>query len=52
MAFRIPYNHLPKSQPKELRTDAVAKRCSVKKSFLKFFQNSQENTCASGLQLY
>ena len=52
MAFRISYNHLPKSQPKELRTDAVAQRCSVKKFFLKIFQNSQENTCASSLQLY
>ena len=25
---------------------AVARRCSLKKVFLKFLQNSQENTCA------
>ena len=43
-------------------TEAVAQKCSVKKVFLKIWQNSQENTCAgvyfsitlqaSGLQLY
>ena len=43
-------------------TEAVARRCSVKKVFLESSQNSQENTCArvsfliklqaSGLQLY
>ena len=43
-------------------TEAVARRCSVKKVFLDISQNSQENTCvkvsfliklqASGLQLY
>ena len=27
-------------------TEAVVQRCSVKKVFLKFLQNSQENTCA------
>ena len=27
-------------------TEAVVRRCSVKKVFLKFLQNSQENTCA------
>ena len=26
-------------------TEAVVRRCSVKKVFLKIFQNSQENTC-------
>ena len=26
--------------------EAVVQRCSVKKVFLKFLQNSQENTCA------
>ena len=26
--------------------EAVAQRCSVKKVFLKIFQNSQESTCA------
>ena len=31
-------------------TDAVARRCSVKKALLKISQNSQENTCAVGLQ--
>ena len=29
-----------------LYTEAVAQRCSVKKVFLKNFQNSQENICA------
>ena len=43
-------------------TEAVARRCSVKKVFLEISQNSQENTCArvsfltklqtQGLQLY
>ena len=28
------------------RTEAVARRCSVKKVFLEISQNSQENTCA------
>ena len=27
-------------------TEAVVQRCSVKKLFLKFSQNSQENTCS------
>ena len=27
-------------------------KCSVKKVFLKIPQNSHENTCATGLQLY
>ena len=31
---------------------AASRRCSVEKGFLKFFQNSQENTYALGLQLY
>ena len=44
-----------------LNSEAVTRRCSVKKVFLKISQNSQENTCArvsffvklqaSGLQL-
>ena len=29
-----------------LKSGAVARRCSVKKVFLKISQNSQENTCA------
>ena len=29
----------------ELSTEAVVRRCSVKKMFLKISQNSQENTC-------
>ena len=33
-------------------SEAVVQRCSVKKVFLEIWQNSQENTCASGLQLY
>ena len=35
-------------------TEAVARRCSVKKMFLKISQNSEENTCVrgSGLQIY
>ena len=33
-------------------TEAVAERFSVKKVFLEISQNSQENTCASHLQLY
>ena len=33
-------------------SEAVVRRCSVKKLFLEISQNSQENTCASGLQLY
>ena len=43
-------------------TEAVNRKCSVKKVFLKISQNSQENTCArisfliklqvSGVQLY
>ena len=35
---------------KKLLTEAVAKRCSVKKVFLEIFQNSQQNTCATGLR--
>ena len=31
---------------KSIKREAVAKRCSVKKVFLKISQNSQENTCA------
>ena len=30
------------------QTEAVARRCSVKKVLLEISQNSQENTCASG----
>ena len=30
----------------KLRTEAVVRRCSVKKVFLKLSQNLQENTCA------
>ena len=37
MAFPIPYSHLLKSQPKELSTEAVAQRCSVKKGVLRNF---------------
>ena len=33
-------------------SEAVVQGCSVKKVFLEISQNSQENTCASGLQLY
>ena len=29
-----------------LLTEAVVRRCSVKKVFLEISQNSQENTCA------
>ena len=32
--------------------ESVIQRCSVKKVFLEISQNSQQNTCASGLQLY
>ena len=34
-----------------LFTEAVARRCSVKKEFLEISQNSQENTCARALFL-
>ena len=47
---------------KNLASEAVVQRCSVKKVFLEISQNTQENTCtrvsfliklqASGLQLY
>ena len=49
-------------KPKNKEIEAVVRRCSLKKVFLKISQNSQENTCArvsfliklqaSGLQLY
>ena len=29
-----------------MKTEAVARRCSVKKVFLEISQNSQEDTCA------
>ena len=32
--------------------EAVVQRCSVKKVFLEISQNSKENNCAWGLQLY
>ena len=32
--------------PRKPRPEAVVQRCSVKKVFLKFSQNSRENTCA------
>ena len=35
-----------------IRTEAVIRRSSVKKVFIEILQNSQENTCARGLQLY
>ena len=31
---------------KELKAEAVVRKCSVKKGFLEILQNSQENTCA------
>ena len=31
------------------QTEAVARRCSLKKVFLKISQNSKENTCARSL---
>ena len=31
---------------KELSTEIVAQRCSVKEVFIEHLQNSQENTCA------
>ena len=37
-----------KNEPPE----AVAQRCSVKTVFLEISQNSQNNTCVSGLQPY
>ena len=40
-------NILRKDQQKILSLpEAVFRRCSVKKLFLKIFQNSQENPCA------
>ena len=33
-------------------TEAVVRRCSVKKVFLEISQNSQENTCARVWHLY
>ena len=33
-------------------TEAILQRCSVKKVFLEILQNSQQNTCPVGLQLY
>ena len=35
-----------------LTAEAVVRRCSKKKAFLEISQNLQENTCATGLQLY
>ena len=35
-----------------IMSEAFSQRCSVKKMFLETSQNSQENTCSSGLQLY
>ena len=35
-----------------IMSEAFSQRCSVKKMFLEISQNSQENTCSSGLQLY
>ena len=32
--------------------ESVIQRCSVKNVFLEISQNSQQNICASGLQLY
>ena len=40
------YRYFPVNIMKCLRKEAVAQRCSVKKVFLKIFQNSQENNWA------
>ena len=34
------------SKQAKVDSEAVTRRCPVKKMFLKFSQNSQENTCA------
>ena len=39
--------HFNKVAGKELKAEAVVRRCSVKKEFLEISQNSQENTCAT-----
>ena len=50
--------HFSKVEAKELKAEAVIRRCSAKNVFLEISQNSQENTCASlfftalSLQLY
>ena len=35
-----------------IMSEAFSQKCSVKKMFLEISQNSQENTCSSGLQIY
>ena len=40
----VPY--CSKVAAKELKTEAVVGRCSIKKGFLEISQNSQENSCA------
>ena len=56
MLLTVP--HFSKVAVKELKAEAVVRRCSVKKGFLEISQISQENTCASlfftalRLQLY
>ena len=50
---QLNYQNLENVKLKKWIPDAVVRKCSVKKVFLKFSQNSQENTCgALGLQLY
>ena len=48
------FQHLRRSLPENRKRlellEAVVQMCSVKKVFLEFSQNSQENTCASPLQ--
>ena len=43
------YHYVEKKFP---LPEAVVRRCFVKKVFLKILENSQENTCAPGLQMY
>ena len=49
MELSSSYHYVEKKIP---LPEAVVRRCFVKKVFLKILQNSQENTCASGLQMY
>ena len=50
--FKISSYEISKYAHFNLDGEAVAWRCSVKKVFLEISQNSQENTCSLGLQLY
>ena len=47
------FQHLRRSLPENRKRlellEAVVQMCSVKKVFLEFSQNSQENTCAISL---